>query len=139
MAGNVGKVTRQFAMRSKMRQEAIFRQTVQTLAHRSNTPIAQGGKLPVDTGFLRASQAGSRIGMPYGPTKGQRNQVYATPFAGPIELIVAQSNIGDTVWIGWTAEYAIYMEARYGFMRSEAQNWQFIVQQATNEVRIRIP
>lgn len=77
--------------------------------------------------------------MPSGPTKGERDRQYSTPFGGPIELVAAQANLGDTIWIGWTAEYAIYMEARYGFMRSEAQNWTYIVQQITAEVKVRIP
>lgn len=139
MAGNVGKVARHFAEKAKQRNLAIFRQSVEELAVRSNVPIAQGGKTPVDTGFLRASQAGSRVGMPYGPGKGDRNRKYSTPFSGPIELVTAQANLGDTVWLGWTAMYARFMEARYGFMRSEAQNWAYTVQRVTIEVQTRIP
>lgn len=139
MAGNVKKATALFAEKAKDRSAAIFRQSVQELAEQSNTPIEQGGKTPVDTGFLLASQAGSRIGMPYGPTKGARDQVYRTPFGGPIALVASQANLGDTVWIGWTAEYAGFMEARYGFMRSGAQNWPQTVARVTAEVNVRIP
>lgn len=139
MSGNVGRTASLFEMKARQRNIAIFRGTVEELARRANTPIAQGGKLPVDTGFLRASQAGSRIGMPYGPGQGNKDTKYTAPFSGPIELVTAQANLGDTVWVGWTAMYARFMEARYGFMRSEAQNWTYIVQRVTAEVNTRIP
>lgn len=139
MSGNVGAAARHFERRARMRNLAIFRGSVEELARQSNVPIAQGGKMPVDTGFLRSSQGGSRIGMPYGPGKGDRNTKYTAPFSGPIELVTAQANLGETIWIGWTAMYARFMEARYGFMRSEAQNWPYIVQRITVEVNTRIP
>ena len=139
MASRLSADVRRFAEKAKQRNLAIFRQSVQELAERSNVPIAQGGKMPVDTDFLRASQGASRVGLPYGPTKGQKDMVYQTPFSGPIALVTAQAVLGDTIWVGWTAEYAIYMEARYGFMRSEAQNWTYTVERITAEVRTRIP
>ncbi len=83
-----------------------------------------GGKMPVDTGFLRGSLAASKTGMPAGG-------------AGPPELVLLTTKLGDSIFMGWTANYAIFMEARYGFQRSAAQNWNYIVTSVTAEVRSR--
>src|SRR5690606_4554028 len=115
---------------------AVHRTAVQDIAQRSHTPIAQGGKMPVDTGFLRASQAGSRVGPPHGTGRGERDVSYTTLFAGPIELVAMEATLRSPVWIGWTANYARFMEARYGFMRSEAQNWAHTVDKAIARVAL---
>jgi hypothetical protein len=126
VSGKFASQVEAFADKSKRRQLAIFRESVQRVSHESNTPQAQGGKMPVDTGFLRNSQGASLTGLP------------ATG-AQPVELVLLTTKVGDTIWVGWTAEYAKYMEARYAFMRSAAQNWQFIVKRVTEEVKTRFP
>lgn len=107
------------------RMTGILRESTQRLVHEASTPTAQGGHMPVDTGFLRNSIRGSFSTLP-----GAGSQ--------PPEISILQFKPGDTLYIGWTAKYAIYMEARYGFMRSSAQNWNHIVDQVTGEVKRRI-
>lgn len=86
--------------------------------------------MPIDTGFLRASGQASLIGLPVGPS----NQA-EPPGQFDYAFTIAQMHVGDTLWFGWTAEYAKYMEFRYGFMRLAAQNWSAIVNQVAREVR----
>ncbi len=137
MAGKFEAQVRAFADKAKRRQTAIFRQSTQDVAQESNTPRGQGGKMPIDTGFLRASQAASKLGMPSGPGKGAAGTLYNRPLGIPVEVVLLNANLGDTVWVGWTANYAPVMEQRYGFMRSAAQNWQSIVDRVASDVRSR--
>lgn len=131
-----------FGDKAKRRSLAVFRQSAQAVAFEANTPKGEGGKLPLDTGNLRGSQLGSTSGMP-DSTSGQ-----------PVEIAVRFAQLGDTFWIGWTAEYALRMEYGFvgedklgrnynqrgnGFARSAAQNWPVIVARTVEEVKARYP
>lgn len=96
----------------------------------------EGGRMPVDTGFLRASMAVSFDGMPAGPSKGEA-AAYTYDEDG-VTLKLAGVEVGKTIYAGWTAEYAPFMEERYGFMRSAAMNWQGIVDNVTARLKARI-
>ena len=109
-----------------IRDRAVFRESAQRLAQQANVPRAQGGNMPVDTGYLRNSQGASLQGMP-------------STGAQPPALVLLSTKLGDSIYMGWTANYAIYMEARYGFARLAAQNWDFIVDKAVAEVKRRYP
>jgi len=87
------------------------------------------GKMPVDTGFLRNSFIAGLNGT--------------TSLTGPdaYVLAVAGMELGDVVFGGWTAEYAVHVEfgaqgrpAR-AFMRSAAQQWQDIVNRNAKAVQ----
>jgi hypothetical protein len=132
-----GKQVADWTAKAKRATLAVHRESAQRLAHEANVPRAQGGKLPVDTGFMRNSMAASLNGMPSGPGKGRPGVIYTAPVGQPVELVILQARLGGSIWMGWTANYAIYMEARYGFARSAAQNWNYIVASVTNEVRAR--
>ena len=62
-----------------------------------------------------------------------------TPYtSGPISIVINRAKIGDRVVFGWNAKYSIYMEARYSFLRSAAQNWQQIVDKSAQKVKTRV-
>ncbi|MGQ5245400.1 hypothetical protein AB8813_09120 [Xanthomonas arboricola pv. corylina] len=141
MASKFGDQVRAFAEKSKQRQTAIFRESAQAVMDQANTPKAKGGKMPVDTGTLLNSRAASKDGP-------------ATSESGDPALIFAALQLGEAVWAGWTAAYAMRMEhgfsgkdslgrqyeqAGNGFMRAAAQNWDFIVNEVTAKVKARIP
>jgi hypothetical protein len=126
MAGNFSSQVKAFADKAKKRQTAVFRESAQRLSTEANVPRAQGGNMPVDTGFLRGSMAASPSGMP------------ATG-ALPPAIVLLSLQAGDTIFMGWTANYAIYMEQRYAFARLAAQNWDFIVNKVVKEVKARYP
>jgi hypothetical protein len=131
--------------KSTARAEAVLRESTQRLIEEANTvgPSVNapgggaGGKMPVDTGFLRASMAVSFNGMPVGPSRNDGKTVLYD--GSEVTLKLAGVKLGKTIYAGWTAEYAIYMEERYGFMRSAAQNWQPIVTQVITEAKERFP
>lgn len=140
MANKFGDQVKAFAEKAKQRQLAIFRESAQQVMEQANTPEGQGGKMPVDTGFLRNSSVASTEGPPDGA-------------GGDPALVFSTVELGQTVWAGWTAAYALRMEHGFygedglgrvyaqpgkGFMRSAAQNWIFIVDNVTKAVGDRI-
>jgi hypothetical protein len=141
VASKFGNQVRAFAEKAKQRQEAIFRESAQAVMDQANTPEGKGGKLPVDTGFLRNSVVASKDGP-------------ATSESGEPALVFAALQLGESVWAGWTAAYALRMEHGFsgkdslgrqyeqkgkGFMRAATQNWDFIVNEVTAKVKARIP
>lgn len=140
MASKFGSQVKAFAEKAKAMQLAVFRESAQRLMEEANTPEGQGGRMPVDTGFLRNSVAASLEGMP-------------TDGAMDPPLVFAGMELGQAVWAGWTAKYAMRMEhgfygedskgrtyaqAGKGFARAAAQRWDFIVAEVTAEIRGRM-
>jgi hypothetical protein len=128
--------------------EDIVKESVQELVSIVRTPRKQGGRMRIDTGFLRASLMASTSQMPSinpaanPPADAKPNSV---PFnAGPIELVILGSEVGDTIYIGYTAAYAAHRE--YGangqegdaFVRTAAQRWPAIVAGKEAELRARL-
>jgi hypothetical protein len=123
-----------FGRKSDARLTAIFRESAQRVISEAQTVRGEGGKMRVDTGFLRASGQASLTGWPSGPSRrdeGLGSFDYAITIAG--------ARVGQTIYFGWTAEYAGYREYEDGFMRSAAQNWQNIVSGVVREAMARFP
>lgn len=117
------------------RMNALVRESTQRVIDFAQTPVAKGGRMRVDTGFLRASGRLSTNGMPSGPSR--------NPGMGPfkpevITLKIATLKIGDTIFFGWTAAYAKYREAKDGFLITAVQRWPEIVRDVTAEIKRRI-
>ncbi|WP_420465614.1 HK97 gp10 family phage protein [Panacagrimonas sp.] len=132
--------------KSKARGQAIFQESVQRVIEQAQeqgpsvaNPGGGGGKMPVDDGFLRASGQVSFSGMPSGPKRPAVGAAVYRFNADDVALSISRARLGDTIFFGWTAEYARAMEARYGFLRSAAQNWRPIVAAVTAEAKRRFP
>jgi hypothetical protein len=107
----------------------VARESIQDVIADAQTPVAKGGKMPVDTAFLRNSLVSGLNG-------GFEN-------AGPeaYVLTIANMKLGDTSKFGWTAEYAEHQE--YGtskmtgrhFASSAAARWQEFVNR--NAARVK--
>lgn len=132
--------------KSKARCTAVLRQSTQSLIDDAQTvgPSVEnpsggaGGKMPIATGFLRASMAISLDGMPSGPSRGDANSAYSYDDSA-VTLKLAGVEVGKTIYAGWCAEYAPYVEERYGFCRSAAQNWQSHVNAAIAQAKSEFP
>lgn len=138
MALSFGDQIRNWKNKTDTRVQLVFQESVQELGREANEPRAKGGNMPVDTGFLINSLTAAINSIPSGPSEnvgGFNQQEWdATAFL----LVVNGAEIGDRVTIGYTANYAPYMEARYGFLRLAAQNWPQIVKKVTKRVDQRI-
>lgn len=132
--------------KSKARGEAIFKESVDRVIEEAQTegpsvanPGGGPGKMPIDIGFLRASGQASLTGMPTGPRRPAEGALARTYNSDDATLTISRAKLGDTIHWGWTADYARAMEARYGFLRSAAQNWRPIVDAVTAEAKRRFP
>lgn len=118
-----------FVDKSKEKIEAVVKQSAQEVFSIAQTPVAQGGNMPVDTGFLRNSMVA------------QLNGSTVASGDGAYTLAVARMDLGDTIFAGWTAEYARHVEygarGRAGrfFMLNAAQQWQQIVARNAEALR----
>ena len=121
----------QWVAQSQARLEAVWKTAAQDIVREIQTPRAKGGKMPVDTGFLRNSFAADVNKVP----SGNGSTAYTS---GPISIVINRAKIGDTVVFGWAPQYSVYMEARYSFVRHAAQNWQQIVNKAAQKVKTRV-
>lgn len=77
---------------------AVLAASVQDVMDEAQKPEAQGGRIPVDTGFLRNSLVSELNGSQVGAG------------AGSYTLAAAAMEPGDVARFGWTAAYALRME-----------------------------
>lgn len=127
--------------------EAVFKESVQELVEQADALLTQlVYEAPPSpnynrTGFLRSSVRVSTASMPLA------NRPQGTPDGGymtEIEVQIAGAEIGETLYVGWTANYAGYVH--YGangtvpkpWVDMVAQRWQSIVAAKTAELRSRL-
>lgn len=129
---------------SEHRMNLVMQQSLLNAINQMQTPTAKGGKMRVDTGFLRASGQSSLNGMPTGPSRkpedAKKHEFDDGERSYPqTEVTIGQLTFGSTFFFGWTASYAKYREAYDGFMASVLQNWQQIVNNVVEEAKRRFP
>ena len=103
------------------RSTAVFKQSAQDVIADAQTPTGKGGRMRVDTGFLRNSHVSGLNG--------------STSLSGADSyvLTIVKAKLGDSITGGWTAEYAEAREFGSGdvgadfFLRGAAQKWQQFV------------
>lgn len=120
---------------------AVVKESVQRTVDRMQKPTAKGGNMPVDTGFLRNSlQAGINMPKP-GPGENPGNPAGYND--GDVILAIQAAELGDTLWLTYSANYARYVEygaqgrPGRGFVRLATQRWQQTVSQVAIEARNR--
>jgi hypothetical protein len=141
--GSFSAAVSEWVRETKARQEAVFKESAQRVVEVMQTPVSQGGNLPVATGFLRASlTAILGAGLPIA----RDNPVDGGSFSytgEQINLVIASADIGDTITIAYAANYAVHVE--YGargrparrFVALAAQQWPRIVEEVTLEAKAR--
>mgnify|MGYP003463566278 CR=1 FL=1 len=129
MAQTFAAQLKDFADLTSAKLELVVKQSAQDMFSDAQTPKATGGNLPVDTGFLRNSFVSALNGQ--GAVTG----------ADAYALTIAGMELGDSIFGGWTAEYARHVE--YGtakmagsfFALRAAQNWPVIVAKNAQKAR----
>jgi len=122
-----------FTKKYETRLKRVFGASVQELAEEANEPVGKGGRMRVDTGFLRSSLKGQRNTMPSGagePTKGQTYSKTDSLDGAEESSLLAELlrwKAGDKFYLGWSANYARVREYKDGFVRYAAQRWEQIV------------
>lgn len=128
-----------WALKSQKRLEAIFRESTQR-----TVSIAQS-RIPVDTGFARASIRASLSSMPpLEPLSINKGHTRVAYDPGEVTLTIASAPLGSTLFIGYTASYAGILEsgsssqAPSGFVRIAAEQWQATVSEVVAEAKSRV-
>jgi hypothetical protein len=117
--------------------EVIFKESCQELVAELNTLV------PVDTGFLRSTLMASTTTMPVLNQVNPGQGAFA-PDVGTIELVIAGADAGDTIYLGYTANYGAHVH--YGangrpgrpWVSMVAQRWPAIVDRVAARVRSRL-
>lgn len=129
-----------FVRKTDERMLGVMRNSLQDVVINSQTPVAKGGRMRVDTGFLRASGRASLDGWPSGqsirPAEALPNS-YSWDGAG-VTKVLNDMKLGDTFFFGWVANYAEFRELYDGFMEASMQNWARYVAFHTDALRKRI-
>jgi len=127
--------------KTEKRLNALLRESVQRVVDEAQKPVAKGGHMRVDTGFLRASGQSSFDGLPTGPQIGESKikHFYDDGAKNQAILNLGKLEIGKAFYFGWTANYAKYREAYDGFLEGAVQKWPQIVATVTAEIKARIP
>lgn len=141
MAANFSATVDAWCLKSKARMRAIFRESTQ------RTVSLGQSRIPVETGFARASVRASLQSMPPidpGKSKPKEGSGSVSYNSSEISLTIAGAELGQTVFVGWTANYAGELErghskqAPSGFVRLAALVWQRTVSEVVAEAKARV-
>jgi hypothetical protein len=120
--------------RNSAKADSLIKMSIQDVIEDAQTPVAKGGRMRVDTGFLRASGQLSLTGMPSGPERGAPGATY-NPSDANLILGIAGLKAGDTIYFGWTANYAAAREFHDGYLAGAVQKWQQIVNKYAEQLK----
>jgi hypothetical protein len=135
-----------FVAVSDKRMTALMRQSISDVIDNAQQAKAKGGRMRVDTGFLRASGQVSLNAMPSGPSRPSQNfddegNTIKDTFTyndKNVTVTLGKAKLGAIIFFGWTANYAKYRELYDGFLEGALQHWSRIVAFNTDTIRQRI-
>ena len=136
--GDVAK----FGQRYQARLRAVARESVQDVIEIAQTPTGDGGRMRIDTGFLRASIQAALHAMPSGPTlpkKGAKKGEYTRQAAGEpvaVALLRWDPNTNDRLFVGWTADYARARDAHDSYLTGAVELGDQIVKRAAKKAAV---
>lgn len=139
--GDLGVEFEEIVTSCEKRLLAVVRSSLQDVVDNAQLAAGKGGRMRVDTGFLRASGQASLTGMPSGPPRPAKDAApnsYADNSASQVETVTIGMGIDDTFFFGWSAEYARYRELYDGFLEGALQNWGRIVAFNTDTLRQKV-
>lgn len=116
----------------------VFRESAQRIVEIAQTPVAKGGRMRVDTGFLRASLHASLSGSVPALLPNPGPDQSHSYDASAVNLVIANAKIGDTITFAYAANYAIHRELKGDlFVTMAAQQWPRVVAEVSAEARGR--
>ncbi len=127
---------------STRRAEAVMKQSAQDVVDEAQKPRAKGGRMRVDTGFLRSSGRSS-LHAPITTLRAKPDAGRFTFNEGQVSLTLAKMELGDDFYFTYGANYARPREygargqAPDAFVRSAAAKWQTFVTRNAQAARQR--
>ena len=138
---NFTGVINRFVANTEQLMLDVTKNALQDLIEDATKPVKAGGKMPVETGFLRLSGTGAINEIPKGETEGRKRmpgevgEIYKSDPSGSVASILAKLKLGDTFYYGWTARYAIYQEFKHGFLVSACAKWQSFIDNSIRKLK----
>lgn len=132
-----------FVVDTEKKLLAVVKESIKEVVLDAQTPVSKGGKMRVDTGFLRWSGIATLNELPRGISKGRRRRAgevgplaeYNKEVETNINLVLLKMKMGDVFYFGWTAKYARHREMYDGFLESALQKWQYFVDASAKKLR----
>lgn len=115
----------------------VVKESAQRTMSIAQTPIREGGHMPVVSAFLRNTGGAELNGMPSGPARPD-DGAPGEYSLGAISLVIAGYKLGDSIGMGWSAIYARKVEEIHGFREDAAMKWTQTVEAVVREVRMRV-
>lgn len=123
-----------FVVNTEEKMLAVVKTSIEAVIDDAQTTKDQGGKMRVDTGFLRNSGLGQVGSMPSGPSNRNPKGKYVWT-TDQLGVVLGTMKIGDVFYFGWTAKYARVRETYDGFLDSAAQKWQSHVDESVKRFK----
>jgi hypothetical protein len=128
---------------TKERRVAVYRESAQRIVDIMQTPMAAGGRMRVDTGFLRSSIRAAIGTANFATMAKPVGQLKFTYDAAAISLVIAGADITDPIEVVYTANYARAREYNPNgqtpdrFVAMAAQQWVRVVDEVCREAQAR--
>jgi len=149
-----GKQVEAFVKETELRLRLVLREAVQETVSRAQRVMIRpeaspeailqsaleggDGRMPVVTGFLRASILAAIDKIPSGQSDNPGKEKFAVgSYVGEpisVALLKWDPNRDETLYVGWTAHYAKYVEAHRGFLQGAVELWDVNVKKAVKNV-----
>lgn len=132
MAEKFEKVIENFVNKSKEEMLNVVKDSIKITVQDTQKTVHDGGKMRVDTGFLRSSGLAGLNQIPSGQSEGRKREpgevgVLSEYSKHEVEdyliPVLAKMKIGDVFYFGWTARYARIRELYDGFLDSAVIKW----------------
>lgn len=127
------------------RMLAVTRDALNTMVNDMQLRERDGGRMRIDTGFLRLTGKAALNAIPSGPSQkpagvvsGQYTGELDTWDGDALLAVLMDMKLGDTFYWGWTAAYAPVRNNYDGFMDIPVQNWQGYINTSTKKLRDRV-
>lgn len=134
-----------WVLETKERIVAVVRETAVRFVEIVQTPgpsVAnpgggQGGNMPIEYGFLRASLQASLNGPAFVARDRPDGDLKFNWSEGAVIAVIASAGIEDRITFAYTARYSRIMEFRYAFIRLTGQRLQSIVDGVCADLKSR--
>lgn len=125
-----------WAAKAEGRTETVLRTAVSDMVEDMQETTSQGGRMRVDTGFLRNSiNAGVGV-VPSGPSDPRVDEQGASH---NVFTVINAWDGKQPLYIGYSANYAAHRELYDGFIEGAVQKWPEIVDDALTKVKRELP
>ncbi len=131
-----------WARETEERMKGVFQKSAQEVISEMQTPVGEGGNMPIDTGFLRSSL---QVGINSAPVLADRpNPNPKAKYSYVASVAIAGADIGDTIVASYSAVYAPVIEYGGGnrqprrFVGLAVAQWQAIVERVAARLKASV-